>query len=154
MGFVATRAGWRWIFWTFTVVSTYLSVLELIRCLPCPQTNGIQFLCYLFFSPETKYVRSTATTRDEPAPKKQNTFRSRYLSFGKIPGTAPLKLQDFYYPVVLLKRLSVSIPTLAHSVMFAFCSVLICVEIPGLLGVKFNLNFEAIGLNFISNIVG
>ena len=38
--------------------------------------------------------------------------------------------------------------------MFAFCSVLICVEIPGLLGVKFNLNSESIGLNFISNIVG
>lgn len=118
------------------------------------QTNGVQFVCYLFFSPETKYVRNTDLSTDEPAAPQQNTFKSRYLSFGKIPGTPALNVQDFYYPVILLKELSVSIPTLAHSVMFAFCSVLICVEIPGLLGVKFNLNFEAIGLNFISNIVG
>jgi MFS family permease len=30
MGFVATRAGWRWIFWIFTIVS-YLRALAFIR---------------------------------------------------------------------------------------------------------------------------
>ena len=122
------------------------------------QTNGVQFLCYLFFSPETKYIRGEIghqiTEADSNRLPEQDNFRSKYLSFKAIPGTTHFRLQDFYYPVVLLKRLSVSIPTLAHSVMFAFCSVLICVEIPGLLGVKFNLDFESIGLNFISNIVG
>jgi hypothetical protein len=118
------------------------------------QTNGVQFLCYLFFAPETKYVRNVETNTSEHEIPSQNTFRSRYLSFGKIPHTPALQVHDFYQPLVLLKKMSVSIPTLAHSVMFAFCSVLICVEIPGLLGVKFNLDFESIGLNFISNIVG
>jgi hypothetical protein len=66
----------------------------------------------------------------------------------------PIRLDALYGPLTILGRFSVAIPTLAHSVMFCFCSVLICVEIPGLLGVKFNLNFEAIGLNFMSNIIG
>ncbi|KEF58458.1 uncharacterized protein A1O9_06384 [Exophiala aquamarina CBS 119918] len=135
MGFVATRAGWRWIFWIFTVI------------------NGIQFLCYFFFSPETKYIREYDNAAATPVTT-DKTITGRYMSFGKIEGTTPLRHQDFYRPLTILSCLSVAIPTLAHSVMFCFCSVLICVEIPGLLGVKFNLNFESIGLNFMSNIIG
>ena len=66
----------------------------------------------------------------------------------------PLKASQFFGPLRLLSRCSVSIPTLAHSIVFGFCSVLICVEIPALLGVKFGLNAEQIGLNFIGNIIG
>ena len=50
--------------------------------------------------------------------------------------------------------MSVSTSVLSHSVVFAFCSVLVCVEIPALLGVKFNLDFEKIGLNFIPLAIG
>ncbi|KAH8689446.1 major facilitator superfamily domain-containing protein [Talaromyces proteolyticus] len=134
MGFVATRVGCRWIFWIFSA------------------TNGVQFLGYLFFSPETKYVRRTSNNGVVAAPK--HTFRKKYLSFEKIPDSMPVKVSQFFVPLRLLARLSVSISTLAHSVIFGFCSVLICVEIPALLGVKFGLNAEQIGLNFIGNIIG
>ncbi|KAK0886973.1 hypothetical protein LTR02_017664 [Friedmanniomyces endolithicus] len=135
MGFVATRAGWRWIFYIFTII------------------NGVQFLGYLFFSPETRFVRGHADS-DSAAVSKKSSFRDRYFRFGKIPGSQALAARDFYDPFLLLRHATVWIPTLAHSIIFGFCSVLICVEIPALLGAKFNLNAQATGLNFAGNIIG
>lgn len=133
-----------------------LSLQETSICNPLlmnAQTNGTQFLCYFFFSPETKYIRDYTQTATTSIPSNK-TIIGRYLNFGKLEGTTPIRHHGFYRPLTILSRLSVSIPTLAHSVMFCFCSVLICVEIPGLLEVKFILNFESIGLNFMSNIIG
>jgi MFS family permease len=132
MGFVAVRVGWRWIFWIMATV------------------NGAQFIGYLFFSPETRYIRQedNAVSATKPTPIQ------KYLTFGEIPGSQPLLLRDFWLPFSSLTKASVNTTALAHMVIFCFCSVLVCIEIPALLGSKFNLNFEAIGLNFIPLIIG
>ncbi|KAK7224687.1 hypothetical protein V2G26_012690 [Clonostachys chloroleuca] len=132
MGFVAVRVGWRWIFWIMAVL------------------NGAQFIGYLFFSPETRYIRQ----EDNRVSATKPTPVQKYLTFGKIPGSQPLLLRDFWLPFTSLAKASVNTTALTHMVIFCFCSVLVCIEIPALLGSKFNLNFEAIGLNFIPLIIG
>ncbi|CAI6099017.1 unnamed protein product [Clonostachys chloroleuca] len=112
--------------------------------------NGAQFIGYLFFSPETRYIRQ----EDNRVSATKPTPVQKYLTFGKIPGSQPLLLRDFWLPFTSLAKASVNTTALTHMVIFCFCSVLVCIEIPALLGSKFNLNFEAIGLNFIPLIIG
>ncbi|KAH8892862.1 putative MFS transporter [Thozetella sp. PMI_491] len=132
MGFVATRVGWRWIFWIFSII------------------NGIQFFAFLFLSPETRYVQGV----DGFNTGEKLTFTDKYLRFGRIPGSDRLVPRDFWAPITLLRDLNISTTALSHMVIFCFCSVLVNVEIPNLIGTKFNLNFESIGLNFIPLVIG
>ncbi|KAF7560761.1 hypothetical protein G7046_g3381 [Stylonectria norvegica] len=136
MGFVATRVGWRWIFWIFTMI------------------NGLQFLGYLLFSPESRYVRDAVYGPSVDNQKTSSISWQKYFKFGRIPGSTPLTFYDFWAPIALLRNISVSTSVLSHSIVFAFCSVLVCIEIPALLGVKFGLDFESIGLNFIPLVIG
>ncbi|KAL4913292.1 major facilitator superfamily domain-containing protein [Aspergillus aurantiobrunneus] len=127
-GFVANRAGYRWIFWVLAVI------------------NGVQFILYIFFGAETRYIAGDGDSSS-------SGFRSQYLSFRRIDPT-PLKLSEFYHPLTLAVRPTVFIPAFAYAMVFLFGSVLITVEVPQLLQEKFGLNAEQLGLQFLGVIIG
>lgn len=132
MGFVAYHTGsWEWIYWIFAI------------------TNGVQFILYFFFSPETLYVRNNVKASDA----EKSLFRRKYLNFGKI-GPEPLTLKSFFSPLVLFAYPTILIPAVAYSLVFGFCSVFLVVEIPSILTPKFGFNSQQIGLQFIGLIIG
>lgn len=75
------------------------------------------------------------------------------LKFGRI-GPDPISIHDFYLPMKLFAYISVVIPTMACSIVFAFASVLMTVEIPEIFAAKFDFNAQDIGLQFLGLIVG
>ncbi|KAG0645532.1 MFS general substrate transporter [Hyphodiscus hymeniophilus] len=131
MGFVVYHTGtWTWIYWILTI------------------TNGVQFVLYFFFSPETLYVRN-----QEQPPTSKSPFQREYLNFGK-KGPSPLTARDFFTPIKLFTYPNILIPAIAYSIIFNFASVLLTVEIPQLFTPKFGFNPQQIGLQFIGMIVG
>lgn len=127
-GFVANRAGYRWIFWLLAII------------------NGGQFILYLFFGAETRYIAGDTD-------KHKGDLRSQYFSFRRIDPT-PLRFSEFYHPLTLAIRPTVFIPAFAYAMVFLFGSVLITVEVPQLLQEKFGLNAEQLGLQFLGVIIG
>ncbi|KAF9893413.1 hypothetical protein FE257_011845 [Aspergillus nanangensis] len=125
-GFVAQRAGYRWIFWVLAI------------------TNGAQFMLYFVFGPETRYLGGNTNCSD---------FKTQYLSFRRIDRT-PIKLGEFIHPLTLAKHPNVMIPAVVYAMVFLFASVLITVEVPQLLQEKFGLNAEQLGLQFLGVIIG
>lgn len=77
----------------------------------------------------------------------------RYLQFRRIDPT-PLRLYEFIQPLSLFRYASIVIPTIAYSIVFGFCSVLLTVEIPQLFVPKFGFNSQQIGLQFLGIIIG
>jgi MFS family permease len=131
MGFVAYHTGsWEWIYWILAII------------------NGVQFILYFFFSPETLYVRNAPKPTTE-----KSAFKRKYMAFGKI-GHHPLSASDFLTPFRLFAYPNILIPTIAYSIIFGFASVLVTVEIPQLFGEKFEFNAQQIGLQFLSLIIG
>ncbi|TVY27140.1 putative efflux pump [Lachnellula hyalina] len=131
MGFVAYHThGWEYIYWTFAV------------------TNGVQFILYFFFSPETLYVRSSHVPQND-----HSSFRRQYLNFGKL-GPNPLGWRDFWMPIKLFAYPNILLPTIAYSIVFGFTSVLLTVEIPQIFTPKFGFNAQQIGLQFAGMIIG
>lgn len=128
-GFVAFQTGnYRWIYWVLAIV------------------NGLQFIVYVFFGPETRYVRKGVKHTG-------SAFKQEYLTFGRLDPD-PLKLYEFIQPLELFKYTSIVIPTIAYTIVFGFCSVLLTVEIPQLFVPKFGFDSQQIGLQFIGVIVG
>ncbi|KAJ9194007.1 hypothetical protein DTO164E3_7595 [Paecilomyces variotii] len=127
-GFVAFRVGYRWIFWILAIV------------------NGVQFILYIFFGPETRFLGDDIDSQ-------ASEFRNQYISLRRID-TKPLSLWGFIRPLTLAKNLTVLIPAVAYAMVFLFGSILITVEIPQLLQTKFNLNTEQVGMQFIGVIIG
>ena len=129
MGFVAFHVGWRWIYWIYVII------------------NAVQFLAYLFFGPETRYLR-TVSDNDH-----RSAFKKEYLTFRRIDPT-PLTIRSFYQPALLARYPSILIPTIAYTIIFGFTSVLLTVEIPQIFGPKFEFNPQEIGLQFLGMIIG
>ncbi|KAJ5724818.1 hypothetical protein N7493_006546 [Penicillium malachiteum] len=127
-GFVAYRAGYEWIYWVLAII------------------NAVQFILYLFFGPETRYVDS-GEWRDE------STFKREYLSVRRIDPT-PFTWFEFVKPLTLFTRPCILIPTCAYAMIFLFCNIMTTVEIPSLLQSKFDLNTEQVGLQFLGMIIG
>jgi hypothetical protein len=127
-GFVANRAGYRWIFWVLAI------------------TNGVQFILYIFLGPETRYIGGSAEDSS-------SDFKTQYLSLRRIEPT-PLTFGEFIHPLTLAKNPNVMIPTVVYAMVFLFGSVLITVEVPQLLQEKLGLNAEQLGLQFLGVIIG
>lgn len=131
MGFVAYHThGWQWIYWILAI------------------TNGLQFILYFLFSPETLYVRNRPIQETSKSP-----FQRIYLNFGKI-GPFPLTARDFWTPIRMFAYPNVLLPTIAYSIIFNFSSVLLTVEIPQIFTPKYHFNAQQIGLQFIGMIIG
>ncbi|KAK6393397.1 hypothetical protein LTR65_002688 [Meristemomyces frigidus] len=129
MGFVGYQTGnYRWIYWILAMV------------------NGLQFICYIFFGPETRYIRQGVRHAG-------SAFKQEFLTFKRID-PMPLDPWEFLHPLSLVRYASILVPTLAYTIVFGFTSVLLTVEIPQLFVPKFGFNPQQIGLQFLGMIVG
>ncbi|KAJ6119145.1 MFS general substrate transporter [Penicillium sp. IBT 18751x] len=128
MGFVSERVDYRWIYWILAI------------------TNGVQFVAYLFFGPETRYIPGSVI-------QQKLSFRKQYLHFARID-PRPLTRHDFLRPLSLSRKVCVALPGLAHAVTFMFGNTLVVVELPELFGEKFGFDSEQLGLPFIGLITG
>lgn len=108
--------------------------------------NAGQFVLYIFFGPETVYVRSTAN-------HSRSSFRAEYLTFRRIDPRA-FTLWEFIQPLSMARHASVIIPSAAYAMVFLFGSVLVTVEIPELFQEKFDFTPEQLGLQFLGVIIG
>lgn len=106
----------------------------------------MQFILYLVFGPETRYVAETSD-------KRKSGFRQEFLAFRRIDRT-PLRAWEFVQPLSMVMRPTVMIPAAAYAMVFLFGSVLTTVEIPQLLQEKFALSTQGLGLQFLSLIIG
>ncbi|KAL4928626.1 putative MFS multidrug transporter [Aspergillus undulatus] len=123
-GFVAERVGYRWIYWVLAI------------------TNACQFILYIFFGPETRYVGPSCSP-----------FKHQYLAITRIDSTA-FAATEFIHPLSLFTNIPVLLAAIAYSMVFLFASVLNSVEVPQLLQAKFGLDAEQLGLQFIGLIIG
>ena len=71
------------------------------------QVTGVQLILYALLGPETRYLR-------QGVEHKGSDFKQEYLSFRRIDST-PLKLSEFFQPLMFAKRPSVVIPAVAYS---------------------------------------
>ncbi|PWY67910.1 MFS general substrate transporter [Aspergillus heteromorphus CBS 117.55] len=124
-GFVTQRVGYRWIYWTLAI------------------TNGVELILYIFFGPETRYIGAETTS----------AFRREYLTLKRID-PSPFRISEFYHPLTLITNIPVSIAAASYAMVFLFASVMNSVEVPQLLQVKFGLNAEQLGLQFLGLIIG
>ncbi|KAK4702034.1 hypothetical protein P7C70_g4191, partial [Phenoliferia sp. Uapishka_3] len=129
-----------------------------IDLVPMPSDDpAAQFFCYLVLGPETLFDRPDRLTPVNSTPREMQAtpWYSPYITF-KRWSTAPwsrLPL-DIVTPLAMATRLPVLLPTLAFSVAFTYANVLMTVEIPALVGTKYGLNSEQVGLQFIGAILG
>lgn len=133
-GFVTFHINYRFIFWILAII------------------NGVQFVLYFFFGPETLYLRDNVYPPPY-ATGKASGFVGRYLNFGRI-NPRKLTIHDYFEPLRMTARPCAVLPALAYSTVFLFGSILTTIEIPQLFEQKFKLNTEQIGLQFIGVIVG
>ncbi|KAJ5344679.1 hypothetical protein N7452_002683 [Penicillium brevicompactum] len=127
-GFVTERVGYRWIYWTLAI------------------TNAVQFILYIFFGPETRYIGADVQSRS-------SALKTEYMSLRRIDAT-PFKMQEFWHPLTLFTNIPVLLATIAYAMVFLFCSVMNSVEVPQLLQRKFELNAQQLGLSFLGLVVG
>ena len=119
---------YRWIYWVLAIA------------------NGVHFVLYLFFGPETRYLGGSVE-------KQSSDLRAQYLSLRRID-PSPLTWKEFIHPLIIFTRPNVLIPAVVYAMVFLFGSVTITVEVPQLLQSKFNLNTEQLGLQFLGVIMG
>lgn len=127
-GFLAQRVEYRWIYWVLAI------------------TSGVQFVLYIFLGPETRYLRLGGHHVG-------GTVKQEYFNFGRIDPT-PFRAVEFVSPLRFFAYPSVFLPALVYSVVFLFGSIIVTVEIPQLFGEKFGFGPQALGLQFISVIIG
>ncbi|PYH47064.1 putative MFS multidrug transporter [Aspergillus saccharolyticus JOP 1030-1] len=129
-GFVTERVGYRWIYWVLAI------------------TNAVEFLLYLPFGPETRYIGT------DHAASQTTTFHREYLSFFTRIDPTPLSLSEFLHPLTLFTNIPVLIAAVAYAMIFLFGSVMNSVEVPQLLQTKFGLTAQQLGLQFLGLIIG
>jgi hypothetical protein len=139
MGFVAQRGGWEWIYWIFAI------------------TSGVEFILYVIFSAETRYTSqpgsSSSSSSSSSDGKKEISIKKQYFSSSRIDST-PMTVAKFRCPFKMLKYMTILIPIYAHTMIFNLSAAMLTVEIPQLFALRFGLNAQQIGLQFIGIVVG
>lgn len=128
-GFVALRVDYRWIYWTLAI------------------TNGCQFIVYFFFGPETRFIR------EEKLQPTGSTFKVLYWNFRRID-PKPLTWRDFTHPLIYFGRPRVWIPAMAYAMVFMWTGIMPTLEMPQVFPMKFGLNTQEVGLQYLSVILG
>lgn len=128
MGFVATHAGLKWTFLTFAIV------------------NFAEFVAYLFFGPETMYVRQDQPSHQEyPASSLWQVHRF---------ATEKFSVWELLKPFTLCTQPRIIIPICVYAIVFAYANIGIIIMYPVAYGEKFGEGPQGIGLQFIGMIVG
>ena len=103
-------------------------------------------ILYIFFGPETLYLR-------DGKPNRNLQLKQQYFSFRRIDPT-PLSFWDFIKPLGFVARPCVFIPAAAYSMVFLWGGIMITIEIPQVYPEKFHFNTQEVGLQFLSVIIG
>jgi hypothetical protein len=111
------------------------------------QVNGVQFILYAFFGPESLYVRK------ENGAHNVTSFKESMFKFRRIDPT-PLRFWDFIQPLRYVAKPCVFIPAAAYAMIFLWGSVMLTIEIPQLFPEMFRLDTQQVGLNFLGVIIG
>ncbi|KAF7346098.1 MFS multidrug transporter [Mycena sanguinolenta] len=128
-GFLALRVNYRWIYYVLAI------------------TNGVQFILYFFFGPETLYMRNGEANRSG------STIKNMYFNFRRID-PRPLTFWDFAHPFVYAMRPRVWIPAMGYAMIFLWSGIMPTILIPQIFPPKFNFNTQQVGLQFLSVILG
>ncbi|EIN08489.1 MFS general substrate transporter [Punctularia strigosozonata HHB-11173 SS5] len=144
-GFIVQNKGWHWLFYLLAILSLAL------------------FFGYLFFGPETLYMRPSRTPDNLPASGSSDTLTtpstgsgqtwSAYVRFRRID-PRPLRPAEFVRPFRMALRPPVLLCTIAYSVAFAYAGVLLTVLVPQFFGAKFGLDAAQVGLQFVALVIG
>ncbi|GJN90621.1 hypothetical protein Rhopal_003633-T1 [Rhodotorula paludigena] len=144
MGPVVYNTGkWQWTFYLLAII------------------NLAQFFLYIFLAPETAgFNRPARGAPGTNAPLAQTTEQKtpywRLLFTFKRVSPAPWSHVpiEVVRPLAMVTKLPVLLPSCAYALVFAYTNVLLTVEIPALLGRKYGLNAQQIGLQFVGAVVG
>ncbi|KAF8208702.1 major facilitator superfamily domain-containing protein [Mycena galopus ATCC 62051] len=128
-GFLALRVNYRWIYYVLAI------------------TNGVQFILYLFFGPETLYKRDVEVRHSG------SKFKEMYFNFRRID-PRPLTWWDFTHPFIYFRRPRVWIPAMAYAMIFMWTGIMPTILIPQTFPQKFHFNTQQVGLQFLSVILG
>ncbi|KAG8867773.1 hypothetical protein FRB98_003967, partial [Tulasnella sp. 332] len=138
-GFVVQRTSWHWIFWSMSIALL------------------LEFVLYFFIGHETLFDRShdLEKVKSPDTIHPTSSWLEMHLHF---PRQSNAKwshaLIEMFTPFKMFTRLPVFLPSFAYTVLFMYSNVLLTVEIPALLGVRYHLGPQATGLQFIAPIVG
>ncbi|KAL1846569.1 hypothetical protein Plec18170_009148 [Paecilomyces lecythidis] len=127
-GFVTQRVNYRWIYWILAII------------------NAVEFVLYIFFGPETRYVGSDVGSES-------SALKREYMSLRRIDPT-PMKVSEFIHPLTLCTNIPVLLAAIVYAMVFLFASVMNSVEVPKLLQRKFELDAQQLGLQFLGLIIG
>ncbi|GAW04917.1 MFS general substrate transporter [Lentinula edodes] len=124
--------------------------------------NFAHFILYLFFCPETLFdrpVRSTnpksTATNIQHSANATGKWYSPYTSFHLHSRESWSKLPlDVASPLQYIIRPNILLPSLANAITFTYTNVLLTVQIPALLGQKYHLNTQQIGMQFVAPFLG
>ncbi|KAF7343036.1 Major facilitator superfamily domain-containing protein [Mycena venus] len=130
-GFVAERVSYRWIYWVLAMI------------------NGVQFILYFLFGPETLCVRDA-----DGAPKPTHSVtKSLYFSFHRID-PRPLTIGDFIHPLSYVIKPRVWVPAMSYAMVFLWAGIMPTILMPQIFPEKFGFNTQQVGLQFLSVILG
>lgn len=108
------------------------------------QINFTQMIGYLFLGPETLFDRDTISdTASQPM----------HFGFRRII-PKPLRREDFFLPLYLLKDYRILLAAVSLAVTFNFILVMMTVEIPIFFPKLFHLKPQQVGINFLGFLVG
>jgi MFS family permease len=107
----------------------------------------VQFILYLFLGPETLFRRETIVDHSK------SKFKQQYLTFGRID-PRPLRLTDFVHPFVYFLRPAVWIPAMSYAMIFLWSNIMPTIEIPQIFPMRYGMNTQQVGLQFLSFILG
>ncbi|KAJ3879960.1 MFS multidrug transporter [Lentinula edodes] len=139
---------WQWTFYFLAIINFAHFVLYIFFC---PET--------LFDRPERSKIGSPEITMDEEI--NAGKWYTPYTSF-RIHSTEPwIRLPlDVISPLQFLLKPTILLPGLAYAITFTYTNaklqhqVLLTVQIPALLGQKYLLNTQQVGLQFVAPFLG
>uniref|UniRef100_A0A060T9Y3 ARAD1D18524p n=1 Tax=Blastobotrys adeninivorans TaxID=409370 RepID=A0A060T9Y3_BLAAD len=124
MSFVEQHAGTKWVFFVFAFMSFGIFVGWVL-------------------ADETMYLRN------------ENEGKGVKAFFGFITKTPhKITLADYLDPLKRALNYRVMVATCAYAICFGYTSVALSVEMPEVMGQKFNLDAQGVGLQFISIMIG
>ncbi|KAI5967167.1 hypothetical protein CANMA_003224 [Candida margitis] len=108
--------------------------------------NFGQVVCYLLFGKESSFNHADLSRNE--------TNRFKQLRFKAIFPENRITLKKTFYPMIFFANLRIFIPTFAYSMCFLHANIALNIEIPEVMYIKFGLGPQALGLQFISFIIG
>lgn len=112
------------------------------------QTNGVQFILYLFLGSESLYMR-----REDGRSSPVSGIKPGLFTFRRIDPT-PLRLWDFIQPLSYVVKPCVMIPACAYAMIFLWGSIVLTIEIPQIFPELFGFDTQQVGLQFLGVIIG